>query len=102
MRVRTLFTSALFLSTLGLAANAPAHGAGPELPQPHNFHELARAWEFDPGVVIPLLISASLYARGVARIWKATHIGGGIRRFEVVCFASGWLTLVVALVSALH
>src|SRR5205823_10980090 len=57
--------------------------------------DLWSAWEFDPGVVIPLLLSAFLYARGSRR-----HRGLGIR--EKLCFWSGWSMLAVALVSPLH
>jgi putative membrane protein len=56
---------------------------------------LWRAWEFDPGVVIPLLISAILYARGSQR-----HFG--LTALQKTCFWTGWLTLMVALLSPLH
>ena len=49
-------------------------------------------WEFDPGIVIPLALCAVLYLRG----------SRGAARRQVACFWSGWLTLVVALVSPLH
>ncbi|MGE5178316.1 MAG: cytochrome c oxidase assembly protein [Bacteroidota bacterium] len=66
---------------------------------PRNFTELARAWEFDPGVVIPLLLAGALYARGVR---GGRGLRRGVRAREVACFAGGWLTLAVALVSPLH
>ncbi|MBV8819845.1 MAG: cytochrome c oxidase assembly protein, partial [Acidobacteriaceae bacterium] len=52
-------------------------------------------WEFDPGIVIPLAISAGLYALGSLR-----HVG--LTRVQRTCFWAGWLSLVVALVSPLH
>ena len=58
-------------------------------------HDLWTAWVFDPGVVIPLALAAVLYARG-ARSSRGT----GTR--EMVCFWSGWLLLVLALLSPLH
>jgi putative membrane protein len=52
-------------------------------------------WEFDPGVVIPLAISAVLY-----RIGSGRHVG--LTRVQRTCFWAGWLSLVIALVSPLH
>ena len=52
-------------------------------------------WEFDPGVVIPLLISAGLYAIGSRRHLGLTHL-------QRASFLLGWLSLTVALVSPLH
>jgi putative membrane protein len=58
-------------------------------------HDLWSAWEFDPGVVIPLAISGVLYAAGSRR-----HVG--LTGVQLACFWAGWLSLVVALVSPLH
>jgi putative membrane protein len=52
-------------------------------------------WEFDPGVTVPLVLSAALYAIGSAK-----HMG--ITRLQQACFWTGWCSLVVALVSPLH
>lgn len=52
-------------------------------------------WEFDPGIVIPLMISAVLYALGSRR-----HVG--LTRLQRSCFWAGWFSLVIALVSPLH
>ncbi len=57
--------------------------------------DLWKAWEFDPGVVIPLLASAALYAMGARRHFGLTSI-------QRLCFWSGWLSLGIALVSPLH
>jgi cytochrome c oxidase assembly factor CtaG len=57
--------------------------------------ELWSAWEFDPGVVLPLFISGLLYARG-ARVQRA------LPRRQNVFFWFGWAALAVALVSPLH
>jgi putative membrane protein len=58
-------------------------------------------WSFEPWVVAPLALSATLYALGVARLWR--HAGGlrGIGRRQVAAFAAGWVVLVIALVSPL-
>ena len=52
-------------------AHAIEESGAPSREAPRNWHELARAWEFDPGVVIPLLLTGALYVRGV---WG----GGGL------------------------
>ncbi len=83
---------------LWLAA-MPALAHEGEPPEPH---DLLASWSWDPGIVIPLLITGVLYAVGVARLWRGASTGRGIRRWETVCFALGWLALVVALVSPVH
>ncbi len=69
---------------------------------PHSFAELSGAWVFEPGICIPLAFSAWLYIQGVARTWRESGIGHGIRRWEAGAFAGGWFALVIALVSPLH
>jgi putative membrane protein len=56
-------------------------------------------WDFDPLVVIPLAVSALLYAAGVARVWRRAGVGRGLSRRAVASFAAGWLTMTAALVS---
>jgi len=63
--------------------------------QPHNWHDLAGAWSFEPLVVASLTISALLFVVGLRRQQS-------IRKWEALCFAGGWLALFVALVSPLH
>jgi putative membrane protein len=58
-------------------------------------HDLWSAWEFDPGVVIPLVISAGLYLLGIRR-------QKSLSRWQIACFWSGWIMLVLALVSPIH
>ena len=79
------------------AAVALAHGD-----RPHSVQELSQAWSFEPAVVISLALSGWLYWLGVRRVWRQTRPGIGIRRWEAVCYAAGWLSLVIALVSPLH
>jgi putative membrane protein len=74
-----------------------AHGT-----EPHSLAELARAWEWEPGVVIALALSAWLYAHGLWRLWRGSGVGHGVRRWEAWCYAAGWVSLVVALVSPIH
>jgi putative membrane protein len=73
-----------------LPAIASAHAGAPLQPD-----DLLSAWEFDPGVVIPLVLSAVLYWRGSRR-----HVG--LTALERTCFWLGWASLVLALVSPLH
>ena len=73
-----------------LPAIALAHAGEPLQPD-----DLASAWEFDPGVVIPLAISGLLYARG-------TYVQRVAARRQNLYFWCGWGLLAVALVSPLH
>jgi len=78
-----------------------AHGGG-EANRPVDVHQLLAAWEFDPLVVLGLVASAALYVIGTLRIWRTTHVGCGVGRFELCCFLGGWSALFLALVSPLH
>jgi putative membrane protein len=39
---------------------------------------------------------------GLGMIWRRAGLGRGIRRWQAICFAAGWLTLFGALCSPLH
>src|SRR5438270_4713486 len=72
-------------------ATVLAHtGEGPVTPQ-----SLWSAWTWDPLILVLLLISALLYIRGLGRGAKAS-------KWQITSFASGWLTLLIALISPLH
>ena len=79
-----------------------AHEVVEEVETPHNYHDLWRTWGTDPGTIIPIALTAWLYARGLYRIWRSSGIGHGIKRWQAWCFAGGWFALVVALISPLH
>lgn len=64
-------------------------------------HDGAAHWSFEPWVVLPTVVAALLYGRGVQRLWRNAGAGRGIARWQVGCFAAGTLTLVLALVSPL-
>jgi cytochrome c oxidase assembly factor CtaG len=70
--------------------------------KPHNWHDLWRSWSFEPLVVISLTLTALLFAIGLRRLWKESKVGKGIRRWEALTFAGGWLALFIALVSPVH
>lgn len=86
------------VALLLLIAAAPAWAHAPDA---NGAHEVLRHFSFEPWVVAPLLVSLGLYARGVARLWRHAGTGRGIARSQVLCFAGGWLALVVALISPL-
>ena len=79
---------------IGLAAAAawPARAHEGRAFEPH---DLLTEWVWDPWIVLPLLVTALLYARGA----KA---GRGFTRLERHCFWWGWAVLVIALISPLH
>ncbi len=67
-----------------------AHAGEP--PEPH---DLWTAWTWQPGVVMPLVVFAILYAIGACR-------QRGLSRSQIALFAAGWLTLFIALISPVH
>jgi putative membrane protein len=69
---------------------ALAHEGGPLQPD-----DLWSAWEFEPGITIPLIVSAWLYARGA-------RTSRGVTATQAVCFWCGLVVLSLALLSPLH
>jgi putative membrane protein len=70
--------------------------------KPHTWHDLARAWSFEPLVVAPLALTAILFAIGLRRLWREAPSRKSIKPWEACCFFVGWLALFVALVSPVH
>lgn len=64
-------------------------------------HELLSSWSFDWCVVLPLLLAATLFARGVAQLWRTVGAGRGVSRVQASCYAVGVSLLVLALISPL-
>ena len=56
-------------------------------------------WDLEPFVVLPLTVTALLYAVGLTRLWRRAGAGRGISMGSVVCFAAGWTVMLGALVS---
>jgi putative membrane protein len=52
-------------------------------------------------VLVSLVVSVALYARGTARIWRRAGVFAGIRVWQVNCFAGGIAVLIIALLSPL-
>src|SRR5919204_2068726 len=65
-------------------------------------HDLWTSWDWEPGIVLGLALTAWLYARGVRSLWQASAAGRGIQPWEAISFGAGWLALGVALISPLH
>ncbi|BBQ02653.1 membrane protein (plasmid) [Burkholderia sp. SFA1] len=82
------------LCALVACAEAHAHVATPEASP--------LAWTFEPWVVIALAVSLALYVTGYVRLRARGAQGRAGRTARLVAFVTGWLTLVVALVSPLH
>jgi putative membrane protein len=87
----------LMIFVFAFAANAFAHGD-----RPHNFGEVWRYWGKDPLTIFFLALSAVLYITGVRRLWREAKSGKGIKKWEALVFAAGWISLFVALLSPLH
>lgn len=66
------------------------------------FPALLLRWEWAPGIVLSLALSALLYALGVCRLWRNAGAGHGVRSWQAACFASGWTVVALSLVSPLH
>jgi putative membrane protein len=58
-------------------------------------------WDFDPWIVVPLLVCGVLYATGIVRLWRRAGSGRGVGGIAALHFAAGWLFLWIALVSPL-
>lgn len=59
-------------------------------------------WTWNPWVVLPLSLSLMLYTLGTAKLWRHAGFGRGVRLWQALCFAGGWLLLFCALVTPLN
>ena len=59
-------------------------------------------WTLDLWITLPLVLSGTLYASGIIRLWRHARAGRGIGFAQVGCYAAGWLVLAGALVSPIH
>src|ERR1051326_8154941 len=73
-----------------LTSNAFAHDAATSGP--------LHTWSFEPPVLAPLLVAAVLFGMGVMR----RRNRAGWSRIQIASFATGWITLFVALVTPVH
>jgi cytochrome c oxidase assembly factor CtaG len=65
-------------------------------------HDPGSPWSLESWVAVTLLVSIVLYATGVIRLWRRTRIGKGVKTWQAVSFAFGWICLAIALVSPVH
>jgi putative membrane protein len=72
------------------------HPGGPLQP-----HDLWTAWNAEPSLLIPIVVTVILYGLGVHRVWQRAGVGRGITRRSWICFSGGILALLIALVSPL-
>jgi cytochrome c oxidase assembly factor CtaG len=90
--MRTLACAAAALGCARCEAHLPA-GVDRDMP--------SFPWSFEPWVLVLLMASMGLYARGALRLWRRAGVGRGLARGSVVAWTTGWLALVAALVSPL-
>ena len=65
-------------------------------------HDVWRAWSLEPGVIVPLALTALVYARGAREaLTRARRSKVAVTR-EVILFACGFTILTLALVSPIH
>jgi putative membrane protein len=101
MRLAKLISVGVLRVAITLAAletTSLAH-PGEQHIDPQNW---TRAWSWEPGVVVPVILTLLLYAIGVSRIYARNRRNPAIPVWQIVTFAAGWFTLVVALNSPLH
>ncbi len=99
-RVAALVPGALFLVVAGLAwgmlpAPVAAHGYAP---QPSSALDFLLAWQIDLYVIVPLVITALLYAWAAGRVARA-HPHNPVPRYREVAWYGGLLVILVALES---
>ncbi len=97
----TVKSAGVIASCIALHSLAFAHPEAPHeaLPTPQTW---TSAWSWEPGIVIPIVLTAALYIIGVVRIRSRNSDTPAIRNWQIACFAAGWFTLVLALDSPLH
>lgn len=79
----------LCLEAPAAAHNGVSHAGGP-------------GWTLDPAVTLPLLLAATLYAIGFARLRARAERGRAKLSRSAWLYSAGWLTLAGSLVSPLH
>jgi cytochrome c oxidase assembly factor CtaG len=65
-------------------------------------HDVVRAWSFESGVILPLVITAAVYAKGAKESLARAKRSKGTMKGEVIVFSCGLIVLTLALVSPIH
>jgi putative membrane protein len=89
-----LILTLLFL----LFANQTAAAHDGEPPAPH---DLWGAWNWDPILVLSLVLCGWVYAAGLQKLGQRPRHSHSIISWRSISFAAGWITLFVALISPL-
>ncbi|HEX8926133.1 MAG TPA: cytochrome c oxidase assembly protein, partial [Terriglobales bacterium] len=63
---------------------------------------LWRAWTWEPVVLALMIVTAMLYFRGVARLWRRAEPERTFARWQVLSFVAAFIVLVIALISPVH
>lgn len=93
---RWVLVAVATLAVAALPARALAHSGEPPAP-----HDLWTAWTWDPSILLPLVLGAWLYWRGVRALWTRAGTGRGVRVWRAACFAGGLVAIALALISPL-
>src|SRR5829696_7739474 len=64
-------------------------------------HDLWRAWNLEPSVLIPIVLTALIYLWGMRNVWQRAGTGHGINRRRFSSFLGVLLAFIVAFVSPL-
>lgn len=89
----------IYLVGLGLFWDSQpglAHVDAPPAP-----HDIWQAWNWDPWLLLGLLLTLFLYGRGVWALWQRAGVGRGITWRQIGLFGLGVAALVIALLSPL-
>jgi putative membrane protein len=88
---------AAFIAALLLAPRAAFAHPGASLAP----HDVWSAWNFAPAVLGGCAVALVAYLRGLRALWARAGAGRVVSARRAACYALGWLTLLVALVSPL-
>src|SRR5438874_1379347 len=80
---------------LAMVSTALAH-----IVEPRDAPDLRWQWASEPASTILLVVTALIWGRGIIRLRRASP--HSVKARDMFCFAAGWFTLVIALVSPLH
>lgn len=95
---RLLTRTAAGVAAIAFADAACAHAVSPGA----SSVAASFGWTFEPWVVACLALSIGLYLAGYARLRVRGARGRRDRALRLVSFVTGWIALVIALVSPLH
>ena len=90
------------MRTLGLSVTIVLYGTPCAFAHGGDVSSTAPAWTFDPWIVLPLLISGSLYALGAVALLRRSRNPLRTRAWPHLAYLIGWISLAAALVSPLH